>query len=90
MSPTVAFHRIAALELGPIFHFDRREGGRLDFWTRRLTMTDAAGDRFDVNLFSDGPDGLMTEAEKKEAADRLAAVEAAQAEAERAAELAVA
>ncbi len=59
--PTLQFHRLTGVRLGPIQHFPASETGA-EFWCRRLTLTGADG-MFEVPLFSGTADGLKTPAE---------------------------
>lgn len=53
MKPTLSFHNIDSLTLGPIQHFTAamREDGGKPFWTRSLTLKGDGG-RYDFALYS--------------------------------------
>ncbi|HEU02553.1 hypothetical protein LCGC14_0678410 [marine sediment metagenome] len=51
MTPTISFHGIELIALGPIAHFARDENNGGDFWTRDITLRDGDGE-FTVALFS--------------------------------------
>lgn len=55
MTPTISFHRVDRIVLGPIAHFNRAkvDGGAGEFWTRDLTLIDDDGDGFMLSLFSE-------------------------------------
>jgi len=94
MTGGVNIHDVTKIEFGELWHFPVTESyGGPAFWSRRVKVVTEDGSTFELSLLGDTDEFLMTEAEKKEAADRLGAVEVAmaeQAEAEQANALAVA
>ena len=52
MTPTISFHHVDRITLGPIDHFDRG-GNAGEFWTRDLMLTAADGRVFTLGLFSE-------------------------------------
>ncbi len=75
MTPTISFHDIELIALGPIAHFDRDDDRADEFWTRDITLRDGDGE-FTIGLFS------STSAEQLEFADEAHTPPAAQPEQE--------
>ena len=52
MTPTISFHHVDRIALGPIAHFGRGEESGGEFWTRDLTLRDDDGREFMIGLFA--------------------------------------
>jgi len=79
MKPTISFHHIETLDLGPIRHFPK-DGDTEEFWVRDLIIS-SDKDKYTTCLFSyRSHEALLTKAELEEEAARRGAVEAAQSE----------
>lgn len=58
MFPTINFHNIASIQFQKVTEYTRSTDGVL-FWARTMTVTNLAGERFDMGLFGDLPDSLL-------------------------------
>ena len=58
MQPTLDFHAVRSIEVGPITFFEQTDV-RAAFWSRRVWITDMGGRTFDFGLYSNSSTGLL-------------------------------
>ena len=79
MGAHLQIHSVVGMELGEVQHYPADKSSSGEFWTRKLIVTCGEEDST-ITLFSNTPDGLLTEQERAEEAMVCAMAEQERAE----------